>query len=84
MKIIAIYQKQIIFNQKKPINGWFISSKLELCVSKTKYSFLRKSSEKDDIPLRATKLNKNSTEIKQPEFLKLLLRNIITIGSKVI
>ena len=49
--------------QLKRINQWFISSKMSLDVSKTKYSFFHKSSKRDDIPLLLPKLNINNSEI---------------------
>ena len=37
--------------QLERINQWFISNKLSLNVSKTKYLFFHKPSKRDDIPL---------------------------------
>ena len=58
--------------QLERINQWFISNKLSLNVSKTKYSFFHKPSKRDDIPLLLPKLNINNTEIERSECLKFL------------
>ena len=58
--------------QLERINQWFISNKLSLNVSKTKYSFFHKPSKRDDIPLLLSKLNINNSEIEQSECLKFL------------
>ena len=58
--------------QLEIINQWFISNKLSLNVSKTKYSFFHKPSKRDDIPLLLPKLNINNSEIEQSECLKFL------------
>ena len=56
--------------QLERINQWFISSKLSLNVSKTKYSFFHKPSKRDDIPLLLPKLNINNSEIERSVCLK--------------
>ena len=43
--------------QLERINQWFLSNKLSLNVSKTKYLFFHKLSKRDDIPLLLPKLN---------------------------
>ena len=48
--------------QLERINQWFISNKLSLNVSKTKYSFFQKPSKWEDIPLLLPKLNINNCE----------------------
>ena len=58
--------------QLERISQWFISNKLSLYVSKTKYSFFHKSSKRDDIPLLLPKLNINNSEIERTECLKFL------------
>ena len=58
--------------QLERINQWFISNKLSLNVSKTKYSFFHKPSKRDDISLLLPKLNINSSEIERSECLKFL------------
>ena len=58
--------------QLERINQWFISNKLSLNVSKTKYSFFHKPSKTDDIPLLLAKLNINNSEIERSECLKFL------------
>ena len=58
--------------QLERINQWFISNKLSLNVSKTKYSFFHKPSKRDDIPLLLPKLNINNNEIERSECLKFL------------
>ena len=49
--------------QLEIINQWFISNKLSLNVSKTKYSFFHKPRKRDDIPLLLPKLNVNNSDI---------------------
>ena len=46
--------------QLERINQWFISNKLSLNVSKTKYSFFHKRSKRDNILLLLPKLNINN------------------------
>ena len=58
--------------QVERISQWFISNKLSLNVSKTKYSFFHKPSKRDDISLLLPKLNINSSEIERSECLKFL------------
>ena len=58
--------------QLERINQWFISNKLSLNVSKTKYSFFHKPSKRDDIPLLLPKLNINNSEIERSECFKFL------------
>ena len=58
--------------QLERISQWFISNKLSLYVSKTKYSFFHKWSKRDDIPLLLPKLNINNSEIERTECLKFL------------
>ena len=58
--------------QLERINEWFISNKLSLHVSKTKYSFFHKLNKWDNIPLLLPKLNINNTEIERSECLKFL------------
>ena len=57
----------IVKIELQKISQWFISSKLSLNVTKTKYSFFHKLSKKDNIPLVLPKLsicNKRSESIK--------------------
>ena len=58
--------------QLERINQWFISNKLLLNVSKTKYSYFSKPSKRDDIPLLLPKLNISNSEIERSECLKFL------------
>ena len=58
--------------QLERINQWFISNKLSLNVSKTRYSFFHKPRKRDDIPLLLPKLNINNSEIERSECLKFL------------
>ena len=58
--------------QLERINQWFISNKLSLNVSKTKYSFFHKPSQREDILLLLPKLNISNSEIKQSVCLKFL------------
>ena len=71
MKILAISLKQRIF-QLERTNQWFISSKLPLNISKTKYSFFHKRSKRDNILLLLPKLNINNSGIEPSEYLKFL------------
>ena len=54
------------------INEWFISNKLSLNVRKSKYSFFRKPSKKDNIPIVLPKLNINNNEIARTESINFL------------
>ena len=54
------------------ISQWFISNKLSLNVTKTKYSFFHKLSKKDNIPLVLPKLTICNNEIKRSESIKFL------------
>ena len=54
------------------ISQWFISNKLSLNVTKTKYSLFHKPSKKDNIPLVLPKLSICNNEIKQSESIKFL------------
>ena len=58
--------------QLERIKQWFISNKISLNVSITKYSFFHKPSKRDDIPLLLSKLNIHNSEIERPECLKFL------------
>ena len=58
--------------QLEIINQWFISNKLSLNVSKTRYSFLHKPSKRDDILLLLPKLYINNSEMEKSECLKFL------------
>ena len=66
--------------QLERINQWFISNKLSLNVSKTKYSFFHKPSKRDDIPLLLPKLNINNSEIERSECLKFLGVFLLFLG----
>ena len=59
-------------DELQKINEWFISNKFSLNVKKSKYSFFRKPSKKDDIPLVLPKLNINNSEIARTESIKFL------------
>ena len=71
MKILAISLKRRIF-QLERTNQWFISSKLTLNISKTKYSFFHKRSKRDNILLLLPKLNINNSGTEPSEYLKFL------------
>ena len=58
--------------QLERINQWFISNKLSLDISKTKYSFFHKPRKRDNIPLFLPKLNMDNSETERSECLKLL------------
>ena len=54
------------------INQWFTSNKLSLNANKTKCSFFRKPSKKDDIPLMLQNLTISNHVIERQEFIKFL------------
>ena len=54
------------------INQWYISNKLSLNVSKTKFSFFHKPSKRENIPLILSKFNISNSEIGWSECLKFL------------
>ena len=54
------------------INQWFLSNKLCLNVIKTKYSFFRKTSKKDNIPLKLPSLEINNHNIERLPSIKIL------------
>ena len=56
--------------QLERINQWFISNKLSLNVSKTKYSFFQMLNKRHNILLFLAKLNINNSEIERSECLK--------------
>ena len=62
----------IVNIELQKISQWFISNKLSLNVTKTKYSFFHKPSKKDNIPLVLLKLSICNNEIKQSESIKFL------------
>ena len=62
----------IVNIELQKISQWFISNKLSLNVTKTKYSFFHKPSKKDNIPLVLPKLSICNNEIKGSEFIKFL------------
>ena len=49
--------------QLERINQWFISNKLSVNLSKSKYSFFQKPSKRDNIPFLLPKLSINNREI---------------------
>ena len=54
------------------IRQWFMSNKLSLNVTKTKYSFFHKPSKKDNIPLVLPKQSICNNEIKRSKSIKFL------------
>ena len=52
-----------LFNIRCKINHWFLANKLSLNVTKTKYSLFHKTSKKDDIPLKLSRLQINNYNI---------------------
>ena len=59
-------------NKQVNIKDWFTANELSLTVEKTKYSFFRKPSKKDDIPLCLPKLIINNYKIQREESIKFL------------
>ena len=62
----------IVNIELQKISQWFISNKLSLNVTKTKYSFFHKPSKKDNIPLALPKLSICNNEIKRSESIEFL------------
>ena len=62
----------IVNIELQKISRWFISNKLSLNVTKTRYSFFHKSRKKDNIPLVLLKLSICNNEIKRSESIKFL------------
>ena len=54
------------------VPNWFNANKLSLNVKKTKYSFFRKSSKKDNIPLRLPNLNINGLTVERESSIQFL------------
>ena len=54
------------------VPNWFNANKLSLSVKKTKYSFFRKSSKKDNIPLRLPNLNINGLTVERESSIQFL------------
>ena len=69
--VYILHSYQTLFDtvsiELQKISQWFISNKLSLNVTKTKYSFFHKPSKKDNIPLVLPKLSICNTEIKRSE-----------------
>ena len=53
-----------INSELSKISQWFLANKLSLNVTKTKYSFFHKTSEKGDIPLKLPRAQINNYNIK--------------------
>ena len=62
----------VVNNELVNIKDWFTANKLSLNVEKTKYSFFRRPSKKDDTPLCLPKLIINNYEIQRKECIKFL------------
>ena len=62
----------VVNNELVNIKYWFTANKLSLNVEKTKYSFFRRPSKKDDTPLCLPKLIINNYEIQRKECIKFL------------
>ena len=63
---------QTVNNELQGIYQWFISNKLSINVSKTKYSFFEKPSKRGDIPLAVPKLYIDNNQIQRSESIKFL------------
>ena len=74
--VYILHSYQTLFDtvsiELQKISQWFISNKLSLNVTKTKYSFFHKPSKKDNIPLVLLKLSICNNEIKRSESIKFL------------
>ena len=62
----------VVSNELVNIKDWLSANKLSLNVEKTKYSFFREPSKKDDIPLWLPKIIINNYEIERKESIKFL------------
>ena len=63
---------QTINNELQKIYQWFISNKLSINTTKTKYSFFHKPSKRDDIHLALPKLYIDNNQIQRSESIKSL------------
>ena len=63
---------QMVNNELQKIFQWFISSKLSINLSKTKYFFFQKPSKRGDIPLALSKLYIGNYQIQRCESIKFL------------
>ena len=63
---------QTVNNELQKIFQWFISNKLSINMTKTKYSFFYKPSKRDDIPLAQAKLYIDNNQIQRSESIKFL------------
>ena len=63
---------QTVNNELQKISLWFISNKLSINLTKTKYSFFHKPSKTDDIPLALPKLYIDNNKIQRSESIKFL------------
>ena len=63
---------QTVNNELQGIYQWFISNKLSINVSKTKYSLFEKPSKRGDIPLAVPKLYIDNNQIQRAESIKFL------------
>ena len=62
----------LVNEELKNINEWFMSNKLSLNVGKTKYSLFHKYIKVYDLPLKLLKINVNNEEIKRKYYAKFL------------
>ena len=63
---------QTVNNELQKISQWFISNKLSINVTKTKYSFFHKPSKRDNIPLALPQLYIDNNQIQRSESIKFL------------
>ena len=72
---------QMVNNELQKVSQWFISNKLSINVTKTKYSFFHKPSKRDHIPLALPKLYIDNNQIQRSgsiEFLSVFLDENLT------
>ena len=62
----------LVNEELKNMNEWFMSKKLSLNVGKTKYSLFHKYIKMYDLPLKLLKINVNNEEIKRKYYAKFL------------
>ena len=63
---------QTVNNELQKISQWFISNKLSINVTKTKYSFFHKPSKRDNIPFALPQLYIDNNQIQRSESMKFL------------
>ena len=71
IKTLPTHLFRVVNNELVNIKDWLTANKLPLNVEKTKYSFFRKPSKENDIPLHLQKLVINNYKMQREESIKL-------------